>query len=287
MENHEKIGREIDNLRSMLPSGLFSSSKPNWKSIWVQIKKISEGFKNVRFPTKEERETAWNEFQSLVDDVKQQQEKEHEEWNKKKSESERLRDRIIRQADNAKISSGLADIILTLATGGINLILDAIMGPFDEKKSELQNASKQLQKGWEMLKEYKNDMLGRDKQEAFEALNNAKENLDAEWEEYKRERQKAFDNFIREKERNRDSWRERVENNIRKLEDRRDRLNDVLSHKESHLDDLRDKLSDARSDDYRDRISGWISEEESNIDDIRDKLKNIEDWLYEERSKLN
>jgi predicted nucleic acid-binding Zn-ribbon protein len=158
---------------------------------------------------------------------------------------------------------------------------------FRWRSKELQHASEALKKGWTMLNEHKEDMLGRDKHDAFQAFNEAKEHLDREWDNYKRERQKAYDNHQREHEQKQQAWRRGTEENIRYLEDRRDRLNSVLSHKESHLEDLRNKLSDAWSDDYRSRVSGWIDEEESNIQDIRDKLSNVEDWLHEARSKLN
>lgn len=287
MNNTENIEREIDNLKSLIPSGFFFNSKPDWKSVWEQIKKINKIFKDVRYPQKEDRQKAWDDFQALITEVKQLQEKEKEEWENKKAESERLRDRIINQADNATLPSGLGEVILALTTGGISTIINDIMGPFDERKADLQNASKQLRKGWEMLEQYKNEMLAKDKRDAYKALNDAKENLDNEWDDYKRERQNAFNSYIREKEQRREERRERIETNINKLEERRTRLNEILAHKESHLDDLRRKLSDAWSDDYRDRISGWIYEEESSINDIQDKLKDVENWLYEARSKLH
>lgn len=287
MRDHKNVTREISKLESMIPSGFFSSGEPDWTLIWKQIKLVGASFKEARYPTQEEHQQAWDKFQRLVSDVKLHQQKEQEKWDQKKSESVRYRDRIISQANSARPSSGIADLILCIATGGMSAILNAIMGPFDEHKRELQRASEALEKGWAMLNEYKENMLGRDKHSAFQALNEAKERLDREWDSYKRERQKAYDNHQREREQKQQAWRVRTEENIRNLEDRRGRLNSVLSHKESHLEDLRSKLSDARSDDHRSRVSGWIDEEESNIKDIREKLSNVEDWLHEARSKWN
>ena len=288
MGNHKDVIREIEKLKSMTPGGFFSSNKPDWKAIWAQVKVVGYSFKGVKFPTRDEHQQAWDKFQSLVDKIKYYQKEEQEKWNQKKSESTYYRDCIISQAKLAKPSySSLTDVIMFLATGGVSAILDAIMGPFDEHKSELQRASEQLKKGWDLLNSYKNNMLGRDKHDAFLALNEAKENLDHEWYLYKQERQKAFDKFIREREAKQQAWRDRTEENIRKLEDRQERLNSVLSHKEDHLEKLRRDLDDAWSDDYRSRVSGWIAEEESNIEDIRNKLSNVENWLYEARSRLN
>lgn len=287
MGDYNNVKRKISKLESMIPKGFFSTDKPNWKSIWQQIKVVGSSFKGIKFPTKEEHQQSWDKFQGIVNEVKRRQKEEQDKWNRKKVESGRLRDSIISQAHSVKLPSGIADLILLIATGGISGILNAIMGPFDEKKRELQSAGVRLRKGWDMLNEYKVNMLGRDKHDAFQALNEAKENLDREWDAYKRERQKVYDNYQRERERKQQAWRQRTEENIRKLDDRRDRLNSVLSHKESHLEELHRNLSEAWSDDYRSRISGYIAEEESNIQDIRDKLINIEGWLYEAREKLN
>lgn len=270
----------------MLP-GILDFGKPDWKAIWQQIRITGQSFKGVRFPSKEEHEAAWNKFQRLVDKVKAQQAENQKEWEKKKDESARLREQIISQAKAARpVDNGLADVILTFATGGLNLLLDAIMGPFDEEKEQLKACGRRLQKGWDILHDSKEHMLGKDKGLAFEALNETKELLDQRWERYKAERQKAYEKYQREKAGKRWAWQEKVEGNIRNLEERREKLNAVLAHKERHLDELHDKLRDARGDDFRSVVSGWISEEEAGIWDIKEKLGKVEDWIYEDKEKL-
>lgn len=286
MSDYREVNRNISKLESMIP-GIFSFGKPDWKAIWNQIKITGKSFKGSRFPSKEEHQSAWDRFQKLVSKVKAKQAEEQKEWENKKAESARLREMIVSQAISARpYDSGLADVILTIATGGINLLLDAIMGPFDEEKQMLKSCGQQLQKGWTMLRENKEKMLGRDKRIAFEALNETKELLDRRWKNYKEQRQRAWEKYQRERTRKRQAWKERVESNIRSLEERREKLNNVLTHKERHLNELYDKLREARSDDFRSVVSGWISEEESNIADIKEKLRRIEDWIYENKDKL-
>jgi len=286
MSDYKEVNKHISKLESMIP-GLFGFGKPDWKAIWNQIRITGQSFKGARFPTKEEHEGAWDKFQKLVSNVKAQQAQDQKGWEKKKDESERLRDMIVSRARAAQpYDSGLADVILTIATGGVNLLLDAIMGPFDEEKQMLQSCSERLKEGWALLHDNKEKMLGRDKGIAFEALNETKEALDRRWDRYKRERQRAWDEYQRERSEKRHNWEHKIEANISALEVRREKLNAVLAHKERHLDELHDKLSDARSDDFRSRVSGWISEEESSISEIREKLRNIEDWIYENRDKL-
>ena len=286
MGDYKEIIRDIHRLESMLPGGLFGGGKADWKAIWSLIKAIGANFKGSRFPTKEEHQAAWNQFQSLVASVKQTQNEERSQWNHNKQESERLKEEIIAQARAAQPPSGFADAILAIMTGGISSILSAIMGPFDERKRELESASNALKIGWSLLHEYKDRMIGKDKQEAFQALNSAKERLDAEWNTYKIERQRAHDNHQREREVKRSEWLSRTQDQIRNLEDRRERLSSVLSHKEAHLSSLYDQLGSARSDDFRSRVSGWIEEEQESIREIRRKLENVENWLCEAREKL-
>jgi len=286
MTDYRDVLRNISKLESMVP-GIIDFGKPNWKATWNQIRITGKSFKGVRFPKKEEHEAAWEKFQDIVSSVKSHQEADQKRWQVKKEESERIRNSIISQAQAAEpYDSGLADVILTIATGGANLLLNAIMGPFDEEKQMLKNCGNQLQKGWDILNQNKNKMFGKDKQIAFEKLNYTKEMIDRRWTSYKNQRQTAWEKFQSEREAKRRAWENRVESNTRSLEERREKLNRVLSHKENHLNELYDKLNDARSDEFRSRVSGWISEEESSIRDIKEKLDNIEDWIYENKQKL-
>lgn len=286
MSDYREINRNISKLESMVP-GIFDFGKPDWKAIWNQIRVTGQSFKGARFPSKEEHESAWSRFQHLVAKVKEKQADNQKEWDKKKDESARLRDMIVSQARSARpYDSGLADVILMIATGGASLLLNAIMGPFDEEKEMLKSCGAQLQKGWAMLRENKEKMLGKDKGIAFEALNETKELLDRRWDSYKAQRQRAWEEYQRERAGKRHDWEQRIESNIRSLEERREKLNNVLAHKERHLDELYERLRGAWSDDFRSRVSDWISEEESSIADIKGKLSNIEDWIYENKDKL-
>lgn len=287
MSDHEEVNRNIARLESMIPRFL-DFGKPDWKAIWTQIKLTSNSFKGVRFPTREEHQKAWDKFQLLISNVKAQQEQNQKEWEINKDESERLRNIIVSQARSAQpCDGGLADILITIATGGLYPGLNSIMGPFDEEKRLLQSCSQQLKEGWSLLHVNKEKMLARDKGIAFEELNQAKEALDARWDRYKKERQRVWDAHQQERAQKRLNWRLKTEANIQKNEELREKLNAVIAHKERHLDELHDKLREARSDDYRSRVSGWISEEESKISDIKESLRNIENWIQEDRDKLH
>lgn len=274
-----RLNEEIDRLDAMLPGWLTGSTTTEWKSVWSQINKINTIFKEVRFPAREDREEAWKRFQKMVAKAKEAQQESHDAWDKKKHLSERHKDQILSRIRAAEPSSGIADVILSIATGGISMALNAVLGPFDEQKSELQRCSAALKEAGDLLHEYKDEMLGRDKHEVFQALQAARERLNAAWDTYKRNRESAYTHQHADRTR-------RVNERIENLEERTERLSAVLAKKEAHLNDLYEKLSDARSDDFRGVVSGWIREEESAIQEIREKLRNVETWLAEERDKL-
>jgi len=286
-DEYKRVLEEIDELKSMMPSGFLSFDKPDWKSIWGQIRVVGASFKGVKFPTRDEHQKAWDNFQSIVSSVKEAQAEEHKQWEEKKSKSSGYKDEIIYQAELAKPSGPMGDLILSIATGGLSTALSALMGPFDERKDELNSCSEHLKQGWALLNEYKENMLGRDRNEAYQALYQAKEQLDQAWADYKRERQQAFEDYKPERQRKHDEWVERIEANIEKLLARRERLTEIIAHKEDHLNDLQNKLDEAWSDDYRDRVSGWINEEEEKLDNLRSQLVDVENWLEEDKNKLN
>jgi len=286
-EEYNKVLEEIDELESMMPDHFLSFGKPDWKSIWEQIRVVGASFKGVKFPTRDEHQQAWDRFQGMVSKVKEAQEEEHKQWEEKKSKSGEYRDEIIYQAELAKPSGPMGDLILSIATGGLSTALSALMGPFDERKDELIACSDHLKQGWALLREHKEFMLGQDKNEAYQALLRAKEQLDQAWADYKRERQQAFDDYHAERQRRHYELVTRIEANIDKLEDRRQSLLEKIAHREEIIDNLQNKLDGAWSDDYRDNISSWIDEEEAKLDALRSKLENVENWIEENRNKLN
>jgi hypothetical protein len=125
----------------------------------------------------------------------------------------------------------LGDVILAIATGGLSAVIeagfDALLGPFDEQKYELQRYSQAMKEGWAYLSEHKGEMLGKHKQQAFAVLNSAKESLDSAWERWKEGKQQALDQYHAEKraaweerQAKREAWESHMNEHISNLEDR-------------------------------------------------------------------
>lgn len=295
MTEGSEIERLLDTLDSLIEEA--EGRGKNWRDVWVEIKNIGRAFKDSRFPTAQDRQLAWNRFQSLVARVKARQEQAKREVEGRIQESERHLDRILSYASSATPSSELADVLLAVVTGGLSVVvqagLEAILGPLDERKLELQKCSQALKQGWAYLSQNKGDMLGKHKKEAFEALSKASDSLGAAWDTWKTGRQRAVEHDRSQKQAarearqaKREAWETRMRENISKLEDRLSRLESALERRRSNLSRLEDMRSSARSDAYRERVENWISEERQKIDQIRDKIERTEEWLPETKSKL-
>jgi hypothetical protein len=306
MLDGSEIESLIDSLDALVDEAEGGSNK--WKGVWNEIKSIGQAFKETRFSTVADRQTAWKRFQAIIARVKADQNRAKEEFDKKIRESECHLEQLRSYAYSATPSSDMADAIIAICTGGLSFVieagLDALLGPFDERKYELQQCSQALKDGWAYLSQHKGEMLGKHKQQAFAALNSAKESLDSAWETWKAGRQQALDQYHAERRASRDAhhaekraewetrqakreaWEAHVHENISNLESRIARLEDVLEHKRSHLSELEDKRSSAWSDAFRDRVDGWISEEESRVADIESQLERLRSWLEEARTKL-
>jgi len=278
----------LDQLILSLERSVNSSEpfKTKWKPVWGQIKEISSAFKDTRYPTKEERQRRWEHFQNLVQDVKEIQSKEQEKWEEKSSSSERYKNKIISCAEAAKPAGAIGDFIVSLVSLPVRPIIAMLPGDYDEKHEELKACSKSLKEGWQLISNYKAEMTGRDKKEAFEALKDAQESLNNAWDKWKQRKaqaREARDDYFRTK---RESFQGKVRERIETHKERLEKLYSVLSKCETHLDNLRDQRSSAWSDSFRDRVEGWIDEEEDRISSIKEKIDRIEGWLEEDRRKL-
>jgi DNA repair exonuclease SbcCD ATPase subunit len=281
---------DLDNLISELADIAedAASGERRYQEVWNEIKQINDAFKKIRYPTKTDRDDAWQQFQQIINRVKKDQQRHREEWDEKAERSRQLKNSILRQGEYGRppnaFESAIGEMIIGPIAAVAELYVDMITlgqlrGEIDEKKEELKHYSNELRKAWDEFNDNKDDMLGKDKHEVFNSLREIQEQLDAAWEEWR----KLNGHYH---EASKDAFRERVEGNIAKLESRLENLYSILSKKESHLSELEEKRDSAWNDDFRDRVEGWIDEEEDRIRDIRDQIHQVEGWLDEERGKL-
>lgn len=292
----------IDTLNALADAA--EGNKEKRLEFWSQVKSIDQLFKESRFPTPKDRQDSWKEFQAIIARVKAAQQQAKEAFDKRLSQSEYHLSQLRSFADRATPSSELADVIIALCTGGLSVVLkaglEALLGPFDERKMELQRCEEARREGWAYLTKNKAEMLKTHKDEAFEALKKAEDSLRTAWDTWKSAKKDALDQFHAEKRATwearqaekqerlakREAWEERVREQISNLQDRLERLEGVLAHKRSHISELEDKRSEATSDSYRDRVEGWIDEEREKIAGIESQMDQIKGWIAEKIAKL-
>ncbi|HUM77813.1 MAG TPA: hypothetical protein PLP43_05255 [Methanoculleus sp.] len=299
-------GSEIKGLLDSLERLIGEAERRNrtWKEVWNEIKSINQAFKGSKFPTVRKRQAAWDRFQTIIAEVKASQERAKEEFTARVSESNSHLSEILSLARRATPSSESDDVFLALITGGLSIVitqvLDAILGPFDDRKFELIACSKTMGEGWAYLSRNKGRMSGRDKQEAFEALTRASEALNVAWDEWKRARSAVIERYHAEKQAawetrqarrreaiaKKEAWEERTRENIANLTDRLDSLESALDRRQRNLSKLEEMRDSAWSDSYRDRVEGWIDEENERISDIQSTIDRVKGWIAEMEAKL-
>jgi len=207
MSDASEIEALLDSLETLIDE--VEGKRGKWKDVWDEIKSIGQAFKESKFPTAQDRQVAWNRFQSIIANVKACQERAKEIVEERVRESEYHLEQILSYAERATPSSGSADVILAICTGGLSVLIkegiNAILGPFDDRKFELQKCNEAMKEGWEYLSKNKTKMLGNHKREAFNALKSASDSLTASWDTWRRGRQEAIDQFHTEKQADREA----------------------------------------------------------------------------------
>src|SRR5262245_46511404 len=75
--DYDDLNRKIAELRQRAEA--TESGDYSWKDVWDQIKSIGAAFKETRYPTRSDKDAAWNRFQEIVDEVKDTQREQYKE----------------------------------------------------------------------------------------------------------------------------------------------------------------------------------------------------------------
>lgn len=254
-----------------------------WHQVWGQIKSIREEFRQIRFPSKEDREAAWKRLNKIADEASAERER-RQAW---KDESSHLKCQVMGHAEAARPISGIGSLGLAFLApiivieGLIDTIFELITGEhFDRAKDELQKMSRAIADAWREFGEYKDQMSGRDKHEVYDFLTKVQNEVNAAWAEYKGKRAEAADERRR-------VWREGVESRIEKNENWLDDLQEKLQKRREHMENLQEQRDSAWSDSFRERVQGWIQEAEEQIETLETKIDHVQGWLAEDRAKLS
>ena len=224
----------------------------DWKKVWSLSKEIQESFKSIRYPTREQRQAAWERFQALRSEAAQAEEDERKQC-------------VRRSADHR------AHIIRLANLGTPKWHDNFFLLTFDDLKA----FGAELKKAGEYLSEYKLEMIAEHKNECFAAIRSAREELNAWFEKVKAARtQRAQE------------WKARAQLRIEKNRARYAEKAAALQRMESKAQELRRNIATAWNQGYIERASGWLLELEEKINNLKNFLREIENWIEEDKSKL-
>lgn len=284
--------RALDRLITELENAAQRASwdnRPNRGEVWGQIRTIGGSFKDTRYPTKVEKDEAWERFQGIVESIKQAQGAQQQRRADFDLRSGAHKERILWHARRARPVTGFIADLLDAGQDMVDGVIDALLpstGAYDKKKAELQAFEAELREAWDYFNQYKQAMTGEHKREVFEELQEVRGALDSAWGEWKEAKHRAWEARQRAFEERQSAWRERVETNIRKLRGDLNKAYSALERCEANLRRNEEKRDSAWNDDFRVRVEGWIEEDQERIRDIRASIDRLEGWLEEAEAKL-
>jgi hypothetical protein len=257
----ETLDKLIDELEGMIDSkvgkGLYGvivipiPSHVTWGAIWAKAAEVQNGFKGVRYPTKAEREDAWQRFNSLRDEASKRRKEEND---ARRWESKSHRSEILRKIESARPSTFLFH---------------------QPDVEEMKALGRVLWEAGQMLSQYKREMLGEHKQECFDAIQDMRKVHDAWW--------AGLDQARCERRQDRQA---RIRSNLERNYERYRNQTQALENCRSCADDLRSKIASAWNDNWASDAEGRLSELEDKIADIERSIEQIEEWIREDESKL-
>lgn len=150
-----------------------------------------------------ERERKQREWEAK----QKEREKKERDWenrvNKSKSHLDNVTSMTRSAEPSSEASSAFADMIIGIATGGLSIALESLLGQRNhlrERAQYLKSCSEKLKSGWEYFNKHKHEMIGEDKAQASSSLASIREKLNAAWGDLNEKKQKVNESLQRAKE---------------------------------------------------------------------------------------
>jgi hypothetical protein len=271
------IEAKISRLQDMIPSdqsGVFHSggiSRTDWRPIWNLCKEIQSDFRGCKdFPSREQHQAAWSEFQEARSKASEICDAEKEGF---KAQSAVLRNELLSNIRACRFSK-LSDVLFFFDPTTVE---------------EVKDMGRRLNEAGQRLSKEKEWMLSEHKAECFEEIQNARATLDDFWEQRKSqglERKRQHEQRQSEFEAKQSDWRDRVNANISR---NREKLNRAVSAHDrviERIDEIETKIHSAENDKWRGIFGEWLSEALEKKTDIEESIDRIRGWISEDVAKL-
>jgi hypothetical protein len=276
---YEDLNSKISKLESkVLASQSFFGFAPHqWNEVFELCKEIQEDFKKkIRFPTKAERDEAWQKFFELREEAYRLR---NEQYKEKSQQRYNEIDSYLRDAYWNALEDEIGDVFT--------------FGLMRTTADRMKWKGKQLREAGVLFKKYKHEMTKDHKADIHERMVSIREQHDIFWEryrEYQEEKQRIYEQKKQaweEGQARREQAKERIRANIEKNKESLHKAEDALERQKQHRRKLEDDISSAYSDSFRERAEGWLDECNDKISDIEDSIERLESWIQEGKDKLN
>lgn len=232
--SHTELDSKLNDLSSQVQqaqSAFYTATKNDWDAIFELCKKIADEFKNVRYPSKSERDVAWQKFISSRNQAFEIRRNQAE--NRSKKYYDEIMSRL-QSVDYDRLADFLVGEVLSFGLMKIKADdmksagrdLRKIVDYFKSIKYEMtREHSAEIQSRIIQVREHHNDFWGRynsyqvEKQKAWEEHKKAKEQKQKEWEARQQEREqkkKEWEARQQERERKQKEWEARKSERERK-----------------------------------------------------------------------
>ncbi len=253
-----------------------NASQHEWKDIFELCDQIAENFKNVRYPSKQERDIAWQNFYNLRNAAYETK----------------------RKQSHTKSSEHYNYIMGELKSANYDAIGDFLIGRvfslglLKTTADEMKAKGRELSKIGGYFKSVKHEMTNEHKSEIHQRMIEIRENHDAFWGKYKSyqaEKSQLYEQKQRnweEKQQKSRQIKERIESNLSSNREKLSKAKDALYRFERNRDELRDKIYESTNYNWKSKAEGWLDEANDKISDIKDQIDRIEGWINEDIDKL-
>lgn len=276
--SHTELDLKVSILKSKVDEGLFQYADTfnydeRWEEIGTLISEIHEEFKSVRYPTRNERTEAWNNFAELREGV----------YGQKRNEFEKMSTAHFWRLDhliNNATYSALEELFLGIISAGI---IKETADSLKEMKQLLWEAIEEFNKvKHQMTKEHKNDTQ--------EKINHAKESHKQGWERIDGAKRDEREARLEKNKGSRDRTekaKQNKEDNIERSRAKIDKAKEALERAKESLADLEEKISESYNDNWKEKAEGWKEEKESKIRDIESSIERMEGWIEEDEKAIS
>lgn len=197
--NYTDLNSKLNQLESKIQrvqTSFFKASKSDWDDIFDLCSEIAQNFKNVRYPTREDRDAAWQRFyrlRGIAFEVKKSQMFER---------SKKHFDELMYQlhaADYDKLADVLVGEILSF-------------GLMKTTANDMKAQGKKLKDASEYFKSVKHEMIKEHKTQVFDRITEVRKHHNEFWDRYKtyqKEKAKEWEERKKEREIKQKEWEAR------------------------------------------------------------------------------